>query len=136
VSYRLEYVSLVHVVIEFDVNPPAVFAPRPLTPGRSWSFEATTKDGCYRVHSDGTVGAVDAPVPGGAYHGHRLDTTATVADTGQAGCRSVELRQERGTWFDAATNLVVRDETRTTGKFSSVPFHAEVTALLRSTTAH
>jgi hypothetical protein len=113
-----------------------VFAPRPLTPGRSWSFEATTKDGCYRVHSDGTVGAVDAPVPGGAYHGHRLDTTATVADTGQAGCRSVELRQERGTWFDAATNLVVRDETRTTGKFSSVPFHAEVTALLRSTTAH
>jgi hypothetical protein len=134
-TYRLEYFSVARVTIEFDLSPSAVFVPRPMTLGRKWAFDAVTKDGCYRVHSEGVVSGVDNAVSAGAaaYQADVLDTTNTLTTVGPPSCQRLDLRQSRRTSFDRASRLVVRDEIHNAGTFAGFPFQSDVTALLRST---
>jgi hypothetical protein len=134
-TYRLEYFSVARVTIEFELSPAAVFVPRPMTVGRKWAFDAVTKDGCYRVHSDGVVAAADKAVSAGAftYQADVLETKNSLTTVGPPSCQRLDLNQSRRTAFDRATRLVVRDETHSTGTFAGFPFQSDVTALIRST---
>jgi hypothetical protein len=112
---------------EFRPASPVLLVPEPATPGRAWSWTATSTDGKTRVAVSARITRRETMTIGGAATPTSL-VTSTLKLTGD-----VTYTAQLQTWYDPAHRLSVKDHTRGNGTFGGVAFTTDVTSVLRST---
>jgi hypothetical protein len=112
---------------EFRPASPVLLVPEPATPGRAWSWTATSTDGKTRVAVSARITRRETLTIGGAATPTSL-VTSTLKLTGD-----VTYTAQLQTWYDPAHRLSVKEHTRGNGTFGGVAFTTDVTSVLRST---
>jgi hypothetical protein len=114
-------------VLEFRPSPPVLATPRPVAPGRTWSWSMQSTDGTTTVKSDFRAVRVEKVTIGT----EAVDTIVIDANVVTTG--TINSTGRRTFWGSDRYKLVVQDSQVTDGTVGAVQFHAESNAKLRST---
>lgn len=112
-----------------EFRPPAtgLLVPDPATPGRSWSWRATSTDGKTTASVAAKVSRTDTLTVGG----QRTPTTVITSTLELTGDITYTARME--TWYDAAHRLAAKEHTKGSGSYGGFAFSTDITSVLRST---
>ena len=112
---------------EFAPASPVLLVPDPATPGRAWSWTATSTDGKTKAALTARIARTETVTVGG------VSTTTSVVESTLRLTGDITYTGQMQTWYDATHRLTVKDHTKGNGSFGGFAFTTDITSVLRST---
>lgn len=112
---------------EFRPADPVVLVPDPASPGRTWSWTATSTDGKTTAKVSARVARRETIRIGGA----SLATAVVESTLHLSGDVTYDAQMQ--TWYDPAHRLTAKEHTKGSGTVSGLQFTTDITRVLRST---
>lgn len=112
-----------------EPDPPALYAPWPLEPGREWSWSARLSDGSATVSQRSkTVRTESVTVGGTAVPTVVISSTIDIAGSG------FNVSQTMHSWVSTAHALPVKTQSTISGTYNGIPLKGSTSSTLRSLT--